>query len=78
MDGGDFHNYFLGFPEEGKGELTAEQKKATKTARQGVLELCHNHGTEVSRLSIITISTSTPLPSSAVRSRVQGLQQRKL
>ncbi|ORY58005.1 Glyoxalase/Bleomycin resistance protein/Dihydroxybiphenyl dioxygenase [Leucosporidium creatinivorum] len=45
MDGGDFHNYFLGFPEEGK-DLTAEQKKATKTARQGVLELCHNHGTE--------------------------------
>jgi len=43
--GGDFTNYFLGFPEEGKS-LTPEEKKATKTARQGVLELCHNWGTE--------------------------------
>ncbi|KAK4702861.1 lactoylglutathione lyase, partial [Phenoliferia sp. Uapishka_3] len=39
--GGDFTNYFLGFPEEGK-TLTKEEKASTKTARQGVLELCHN------------------------------------
>lgn len=60
MDGSSFHNYFLGFPEEGKGELTAEQKKSTKTARQGVLELCHNHGTEVSRPFITMIFRSPP------------------
>ncbi|KAM0746537.1 glyoxalase I [Meredithblackwellia eburnea MCA 4105] len=44
--GGDFTNYFLGFPEEGVGAKTVEEKAATKTARQGVLELCHNWGTE--------------------------------
>lgn len=32
------------FPEDGS-KLSAEEKKATKTARAGVLELCHNHDT---------------------------------
>lgn len=74
--GGSFHNYFLAFPEEGKGELSAEQKKATKTARQGVLELCHNHGTEVGPLNpTLKVTSLTPF---AVRSRVQGLRQRQL
>ncbi|KAL8280866.1 hypothetical protein RQP46_006870 [Phenoliferia psychrophenolica] len=43
--GGDFTNYFLAFPEEGK-TLTKAEKAATKTSRMGVLELCHNWGTE--------------------------------
>ncbi|GAA5959420.1 hypothetical protein JCM21900_006852 [Sporobolomyces salmonicolor] len=46
MDGGDFSNYFLAFPEEGKEHLSQEEKAARKTAREGVLELCHNWGTE--------------------------------
>ncbi|GAA5891671.1 hypothetical protein JCM6882_006162 [Rhodosporidiobolus microsporus] len=46
MDGGDFTNFFLAFPEEGKEHLSAEEKSARKFMREGVLELCHNHGTE--------------------------------
>lgn len=41
MSGSDFTNYFLAFPEEGKN-LTLAEKKSTKLAREGVLELCHN------------------------------------
>ncbi|GAA6010281.1 hypothetical protein JCM11491_006247 [Sporobolomyces phaffii] len=44
--GGDFTNYFLAFPEEGKENLSKEEKSARKWAREGVLELCHNWGTE--------------------------------
>lgn len=43
--GSDFTNYFLAFPMEGQS-LTKEEKKASKLSREGVLELCHNHGTE--------------------------------
>ncbi|KAI5477927.1 putative lactoylglutathione lyase [Pseudohyphozyma bogoriensis] len=43
--GGDFTNYFLAFPIEGQN-LTPEQKKASRSSREGVLELCHNWGTE--------------------------------
>ncbi|BGP56039.1 hypothetical protein JCM8202_005184 [Rhodotorula sphaerocarpa] len=45
-DGGDFTNYFLAFPEEGKDHLSAEEKSERKFMREGVLELCHNWGTE--------------------------------
>ncbi|GAA6004254.1 lactoylglutathione lyase [Rhodotorula paludigena] len=44
--GGDFTNYFLAFPEEGKEHLSEEEKAARKFQREGVLELCHNWGTE--------------------------------
>ncbi|BGP40745.1 Lactoylglutathione lyase [Rhodotorula kratochvilovae] len=44
--GGDFTNYFLAFPEEGKENLSQEEKAARKFKREGVLELCHNWGTE--------------------------------
>ncbi|GAA5830969.1 hypothetical protein JCM5353_004457 [Sporobolomyces roseus] len=44
--GGDFTNYFLAFPEEGKEGATMEEKKARKWGREGILELCHNWGTE--------------------------------
>ncbi|GAA5900243.1 hypothetical protein JCM8208_002062 [Rhodotorula glutinis] len=44
--GGDFTNYFLAFPEEGKEGLSAEEKAERKFKREGVLELCHNWGTE--------------------------------
>ncbi|GAA5854081.1 hypothetical protein JCM8547_008218 [Rhodosporidiobolus lusitaniae] len=43
MDGGDFTNYFLAFPEEGKENLSQEEKSARKFQREGILELCHNH-----------------------------------
>lgn len=38
-------SYFLAFPEEGKN-LTQQEKKDGKLGREGVLELCHNWGTE--------------------------------
>jgi len=41
----DFTLYFLAFPQDGP-ELTADDKKASRFAREGVLELTHNHGTE--------------------------------
>ncbi|GAA6058897.1 hypothetical protein JCM10212_002849 [Sporobolomyces blumeae] len=44
--GGDFTNYFLAFPEEGKEHLSQEEKSARKWGREGILELCHNWGTE--------------------------------
>jgi hypothetical protein len=43
MDGGDFTNFFLAFPEEGKENQSEEEKSARKFQREGVLELCHNH-----------------------------------
>ncbi|GAA6002951.1 hypothetical protein JCM10207_001915 [Rhodosporidiobolus poonsookiae] len=46
MDGGDFVNYFLAFPEEGSEKLSKEEKSARKFQREGVLELCWNKGTE--------------------------------
>ncbi|GAA5971013.1 hypothetical protein JCM11641_004111 [Rhodosporidiobolus odoratus] len=46
MDGGDFVNYFLAFPEEGKENLSEEEKASRKFQREGVLELCWNKGTE--------------------------------
>merc|ERR1712080_252707 len=45
-DGGDFTNYFLAFPEEGKEHLSAEEKADRKFMLEGILELCHNWGTE--------------------------------
>lgn len=42
MDGGDFTNYFLAFPEEGRESQTQEEKSARKFQREGVLELCHS------------------------------------
>ncbi|WVQ74252.1 lactoylglutathione lyase [Cryptococcus sp. DSM 104548] len=45
--GGDFTNYFLAFPNGfGDIELTDENVKAQIFNREGVLELCHNWGTE--------------------------------
>ncbi|KII92513.1 hypothetical protein PLICRDRAFT_474648 [Plicaturopsis crispa FD-325 SS-3] len=41
----DFTLYFLAF-DESNGKLTAEEKAAGRFAREGVLELTHNHGTE--------------------------------
>ncbi|KIM45579.1 hypothetical protein M413DRAFT_66221 [Hebeloma cylindrosporum] len=41
----DFTLYFLAFNHEGK-DLTKEEKEASRFAREGVLELTHNHGTE--------------------------------
>jgi len=41
----DFTLYFLAFNIEGR-ELTAEEKEKYRFAREGVLELTHNHGTE--------------------------------
>lgn len=40
--GGDFTNYFLAFPEEGKENLSKEEKSERKFQREGILELCHN------------------------------------
>lgn len=37
---------FLAFPIEGQENLSAEEKAKTKFAREGVIELCHNWGTE--------------------------------
>ncbi|GAA6032625.1 hypothetical protein JCM8097_004847 [Rhodosporidiobolus ruineniae] len=45
-EGGKFTNYFLAFPEEGSEKLSQEEKSARKFQREGVLELCHNWGTE--------------------------------
>ncbi|GAA5926103.1 hypothetical protein JCM10213_007370 [Rhodosporidiobolus nylandii] len=46
MDGGDFTNYFLAFPQPGEEGLSKEEKSARKFQREGVLELCWNHETE--------------------------------
>ncbi|KAF9010807.1 glyoxalase I [Cyathus striatus] len=40
-----FTLYFLGYSHEDR-ELTAEEKHNSRFAREGVLELTHNHGTE--------------------------------
>ncbi|KAG7562112.1 hypothetical protein FFLO_02491 [Filobasidium floriforme] len=45
-DGGDFTNYFLAFPSPELASLSAEEKEARATSIPGVLELCHNWGTE--------------------------------
>jgi len=44
-DLGDFSLYFLAFNNEGR-ELTQEEKTQGVFAREAVLELTHNHGTE--------------------------------
>ncbi|KDE07618.1 lactoylglutathione lyase [Microbotryum lychnidis-dioicae p1A1 Lamole] len=46
--GGDFTNYFLAFPQEGVdySKMSKEEKSKSKFGREGVLELCHNWGTE--------------------------------
>ncbi|KAL1412749.1 Lactoylglutathione lyase [Vanrija albida] len=47
-DGPDFTNYFLGYP-SGFGDKASASKDVKGdlfTGREGVLELCHNHGTE--------------------------------
>ncbi|EAU90920.2 glyoxalase I [Coprinopsis cinerea okayama7 len=41
----DFTLYFLAFNHEGR-DLSPEEKEASRFAREGVLELTHNHGTE--------------------------------
>ena len=41
----DFTLYFLAF-DHTSGSATTQDKKATRRAREGVLELTHNHGTE--------------------------------
>jgi len=47
MQGGDFTLYFLGFDNQpGTENLTKEEKAAARFAREGILELTHNHGTE--------------------------------
>merc|ERR1712071_172491 len=45
-DGGDFTNYFLAFPNPSTANLSQEEKAASITSQAGVLELCHNWGTE--------------------------------
>ncbi|WRT70243.1 lactoylglutathione lyase [Kwoniella shivajii] len=46
--GGDFTNYFLAFPAgfEDKANASKEEKAKMQLNREGVLELCHNWGTE--------------------------------
>lgn len=41
----DFTLFFLAFDKPGSNE-TAEEKKANKFSREGILELTYNHGTE--------------------------------
>ncbi|CAE6434679.1 unnamed protein product [Rhizoctonia solani] len=41
----DFTLYFLGY-DHSDGKATAEEKASGRFAREGVLELTHNHGTE--------------------------------
>ncbi|KAF8893601.1 glyoxalase I [Infundibulicybe gibba] len=42
----DFTLYFLAFSHAGDEKMTAEEKEKARFAREGVLELTHNHGTE--------------------------------
>ncbi|RXK40525.1 lactoylglutathione lyase [Tremella mesenterica] len=48
--GNDFTNFFLAHPSgwtlAGKTNPTSEEKSKMKNQREGVLELCWNHGTE--------------------------------
>jgi len=44
--GGDFTLYFLAFPLPGDESLSSEEKAKKRFAREGILELTHNHGTE--------------------------------
>ncbi|WWC64608.1 lactoylglutathione lyase [Kwoniella dejecticola CBS 10117] len=46
--GGDFTNYFLAFPGGfgDKANASDDEKTAVQLNREGVLELCHNWGTE--------------------------------
>ena len=44
-DFSDFTLYFLAFNHEGR-DLTDKEKEDSRFAREGVLELTHNHGTE--------------------------------
>jgi len=45
--GSDFCNYFLAYPSGfGDKNLTKEQKQEIQASREGILELCWNHGTE--------------------------------
>lgn len=45
--GSDFTNYFLGYPSGfgDKANASKDVKGENFTTREGVLELCHNHGT---------------------------------
>ncbi|WVQ67118.1 lactoylglutathione lyase [Kwoniella botswanensis] len=46
--GGDFTNYFLAFPAGfgDKANASDDEKASVMLSREGVLELCHNWGTE--------------------------------
>lgn len=45
--GSDFTNFFLAFPSGFPSDATTkEQKQAAQAGREGILELCWNHGTE--------------------------------
>jgi len=44
--GGDFTNYFLAYENGWTKSYSKEQKAELKGSREGVLELCHNWGTE--------------------------------
>ncbi|WWD19603.1 lactoylglutathione lyase [Kwoniella shandongensis] len=45
--GSDFTNFFLAFPSGfGGSNLSDDEKAAKMFNREGILELCHNHGTE--------------------------------
>ncbi|OCF74096.1 lactoylglutathione lyase [Kwoniella mangroviensis CBS 8886] len=46
--GGDFTNYFLAFPAGfgDKANASDDEKASVQLNREGVLELCHNWGTE--------------------------------
>ncbi|KAK4057218.1 hypothetical protein OIO90_001713 [Microbotryomycetes sp. JL221] len=46
MKGGDFTNYFLCFPTEETANMSKEEKAKVMFQREGILELCHNWGTE--------------------------------
>ena len=49
--GSDFTNFFLAFPNGfPEGVKTDEQKKDAFKSREGILELCWNHGTGKSSL----------------------------
>jgi len=43
--GSDFTNFFLAFPNGWGSDLSAKEKDEAFGKREGVLELCWNHGT---------------------------------
>ncbi len=53
--GSDFVNYFLAFPTGfPEGVTTKEQKDKAAAGREGILELCWNHGTGESPTNLIS------------------------